>query len=624
MLKKIFYVFLSVLIIVCLFSGFIVRYALNDWQENNINRDNESSVNNFLYGYHTSIDNAVVTAQQLASLIDFDGEFKEDTTKLLSDLTTVTKINKKFMTAFVVNLDGDVFSTSANGIIPNLNAKKNAREYYTSIVDDKKTFNITAPFYSKNLGKDVISVSVPIYRDEKLIGVFGGSINFSSLVPSTEMDFKLTNNDGVILVSSELNDQSLSRNIYSIEPTYKTLTPSPILMINNNDKKSYSISKVSINGGILLFPSINQDTSISMGNRIFYVVLFVFLGSSIILSFSVFLIIKKELNLLPTMVSVIKGLADGKINKLNKSNVVNNEFKLIFDSIYLLVDKLLLVIKSSVNISDDINSYSNKLILMMDDLSANIQSELAQVEVISTAISELSSTSKEVSINAEQAENETRKAIDNVKEGNIALEQSITLSSSINSSVQETANLIEELKDRAIDIGEVTNVISSISDQINLLALNAAIEAARAGEHGRGFAVVADEVRNLAAKTQESTKNIQEIISALQDKSENANSNMIANVKSIQESKELSDLVKKSFDDISYSVQAISDINTLVATASREQYSVTEDIAKNVTVTFDLVNENVVSVNQTQKAAQELTTLAEKQNQALSFFKLSN
>lgn len=60
--------------------------------------------------------------------------------------------------------------------------------------------------------------------------------------------------------------------------------------------------------------------------------------------------------------------------------------------------------------------------------------------------------------------------------------------------------LVAELRQFALEIGSVTEVIDSISEQINLLALNAAIEAARAGEHGRGFAVVADEVRNLASK----------------------------------------------------------------------------------------------------------------------------
>ena len=98
---------------------------------------------------------------------------------------------------------------------------------------------------------------------------------------------------------------------------------------------------------------------------------------------------------------------------------------------------------------------------------------------------------------------------------------------------------------------------------------------------------------------------------------------MVANVNSIQESVALSHNVKASFDDIAQSVQAISDINTLVATASQEQYNVTEDIAKNTTRTFDLVNENVAAVNQTQQAAKELALLAVKQSEELSFFKVS-
>lgn len=382
---------------------------------------------------------------------------------------------------------------------------------------------------------------------------------------------------------------------------------------------------------LLALIDVNEKDSVAasnLGDEMFknsiMIIGLVFLVSILISICISFIIITRFEKSMKGISEGMTSLSLGDLNNTSDAIIGGNELAKLSTNYQNVICKLQEIVKGVFLISGHVRSSSEELTIVMQNTARNIQSELAQVEVISTAISELSSTSKEVSINAEQAENETRKAIDNVNEGNIALEQSITLSSSINSSVQETANLIEELKDRAIDIGEVTNVISSISDQINLLALNAAIEAARAGEHGRGFAVVADEVRNLAAKTQESTKNIQEIISALQDKSENANSNMIANVKSIQESKELSDLVKKSFDDISYSVQAISDINTLVATASREQYSVTEDIAKNVTVTFDLVNENVVSVNQTQKAAQELTVLANKQNQELSFFKLSN
>ncbi|MCE7564795.1 methyl-accepting chemotaxis protein [Aliivibrio fischeri] len=261
--------------------------------------------------------------------------------------------------------------------------------------------------------------------------------------------------------------------------------------------------------------------------------------------------------------------------------------------------------------------------VVMEVTANNSQHELAQVEEISTAISELSSTSKEVTTNATHAEEEAQSAINNVDIGKQHLENSMSLTRSINDSVQQTASMIEELRANTVNIGEVTNVISSISDQTNLLALNAAIEAARAGEQGRGFAVVADEVRNLAAKTQQSTQHIQEIISKLQYQSEKANNNMIENVTLIQQSVVLAEDVKLSFNDIENSVQAISDINTLVATASQEQYSVTEDIAKNTTRTFDLVNENVSSIHQTQLVSQELAKLAEQQKSEIALFKLS-
>ena len=360
-------------------------------------------------------------------------------------------------------------------------------------------------------------------------------------------------------------------------------------------------------------------------NSVYYFVISIIIFSFLLIYYLyyVFIINMRNKVLGGDPIDIGKSISELANGNLSQTFTVKGKRTGIYASVIGLNEKLSEVMNMSLSVSNSVTSSSEELAVVMQNTAKNTESELSQVEEISTAISELSSTSKEMSTNAVQAEDETRKAIYNVNEGNKALVQSIALTQSINDSVQETANMIEDLKNSTISIGEVTHVISSISEQTNLLALNAAIEAARAGEQGRGFAVVADEVRNLAGKTQESTKNIQEIISKLQAQSEDANNNMISNVTSIQESVNLSELVKSSFDDISHSVQSISDINTLVATASQEQYSVTEDIAKNTTRTFDLVNENVAAVNQTQQAAKELAVLAEKQNQELSFFKLS-
>jgi methyl-accepting chemotaxis protein len=297
-----------------------------------------------------------------------------------------------------------------------------------------------------------------------------------------------------------------------------------------------------------------------------------------------------------------------------------NEFFQIKQAYNAAVEKLLNITHTLNGVAEATSSSSEELTFVMDNAAQNTRHELSQIEVISKAINKLSNTSKDVSSNAISAERETVKAIENVNEGNETLEQSMLLTHRINESVQETANMIEELKNNANNIGEVTSVISAISDQTNLLALNAAIEAARAGEQGRGFAVVADEVRSLAAKTQKSTQDIQDIIAKLQEQSEKVNDNMISNVTSIRQSVELSKNVKRSFEVIAESVQSISHINSLVAAASQEQNKVTEGIANSTTTALDLVNENVAAVTQTQQASQELALLAVKQSQELSFF----
>ena len=312
-------------------------------------------------------------------------------------------------------------------------------------------------------------------------------------------------------------------------------------------------------------------------------------------------------------------MADGDFSqKLASSNKDTG----IYQSLVKLSEQLSGLIKNSHSISESVSSASQQLNIIMNETKSNAQEELSQMSQISTALTQLSSTSQEVSQQAVAAEEQAKDARNNVETGKLTLEQNISLIDSINASINDSAGVVVDLRKFALEIGTVTEVINSISEQTNLLALNAAIEAARAGEHGRGFAVVADEVRSLASKTQESTVSIQDIIEKLQTQSEKAQNNMVQNVELIEQSVELADNVKASFEDISRAVDSISEINTLVATASQEQFTVTEDISRNTTVAFDLVQKNVAGVEETLQAAVDLAQLAQTQKKELDVFRI--
>lgn len=262
----------------------------------------------------------------------------------------------------------------------------------------------------------------------------------------------------------------------------------------------------------------------------------------------------------------------------------------VYLSLINLTNQLSTLVKNSHSISENVSSAAQELNVVMSDTQNNAQGELEQMEQVSTAINELSSTSQEVSSKAVMAEKEARKSRANVEKGKHTLYGNIALINQINASVNESAEIVEQLSNFLLEIGSVTEVINGIADQTNLLALNAAIEAARAGEQGRGFAVVADEVRSLASRTQESTVSIQEIIEKLQVQSNSANKNMQRNFDLIEESVLPSAEVTQAFEEIAHATQAISDINALEATASQQQYAVTEEISESTTHTFDLVN----------------------------------
>ena len=333
------------------------------------------------------------------------------------------------------------------------------------------------------------------------------------------------------------------------------------------------------------------------------------------------LISRSLINSILTVQKAMIKMSTGDLN-IRIHNQGKNELGVLSECFNKTAIQLSELTNNLISVADNVAGSSDTLASTMNQANNNSQNMLMQVEQVATAVNEMSSTAMDISKNATDAEASANEAGNNVENGHSALEESKTLSEKLSHSVTESTEIVNELKNYSIEIGTVIDVINSISDQTNLLALNAAIEAARAGEQGRGFAVVADEVRSLAAKTQQSTIDIQEIITKLQSQAEKADQYMISNSELIDQSQQISIQVNDAFSGISQPVQTISEMNALVATAATEQSHVTDEISQSIVLTVDMVNENVTAIGESSGASSELSKQSTKQKEVLSFFSL--
>ncbi|MGO1297078.1 MAG: methyl-accepting chemotaxis protein [Vibrio sp.] len=300
----------------------------------------------------------------------------------------------------------------------------------------------------------------------------------------------------------------------------------------------------------------------------------------------------------------------------------NNEISQLADNINATVAHLRNTMGSLVRVSENVASASTELAAVMTQASVNSDQEKQEVEQVASAVNQLESTANNVTDNAQQADNAALRAKEVTEDSLKMFASSQQANNKMMSQLTASADVVSNLKMQSEKIGQVIEVIQSISEQTNLLALNAAIEAARAGESGRGFAVVADEVRMLAARTQDSTKEIQTIIEELQTQSGTANSSMVVTLDTLNESQEMSTQLSQFLNRINDTIEELTGINAQVASASEEQRHVTADINKNLTNIYELVSQNVAGITQSASASQELSSLAEQQNHELSHFSI--
>jgi len=270
----------------------------------------------------------------------------------------------------------------------------------------------------------------------------------------------------------------------------------------------------------------------------------------------------------------------------------------------------------------ELDNAINNVVKLMQQANDGVLNQQNATELVATAITQMATTVQDVAGNTEQATMSTESAKSVTSGGRDIVNDSIDETHGLTQLIGRANESILTVEKLSLEIGSVLEVIGSISEQTNLLALNAAIEAARAGEAGRGFAVVADEVRTLAQRTQDSTKEINDIITRLQSGTQNAVNLMGEGNKDVRSVSALAEKTGQAFQTIEEKINDINELNIMIATSAEEQAVVAEDINRNVVNINDDFRTTTAAVTKTSDASKELLELSQTLAQLVQQFKV--